>query len=176
MFDVFLSGYVYEPTAMVKSLTIVISLYINLLQCSCKQLLVYHSMVRKVTHTLLQDSPVGILFQEFIVYLILLQNYAPIITSNCETFAQFAELLDWFDKVNKSFHEDDQEIIKKEEDSELAWPQVNNAFTVTTKAKSKIDVEMGNEKEAVAEEKPKPSQQEQQDSLANFVGTKFFCL
>lgn len=158
---------------MVKSLTTVISLYINLLQCSCKQLLVYHSMVKKVTHELLQDSPVGILFQEFIVYLILLQNYAPIITSNCETFAQFAELLDWFDKFNKSFHEGEQENSKKEEDSELAWPEINNESTFTSKAKPKIDIEMAKEKETVAEEKPKPSQENQQDSLSNFVGMNF---
>lgn len=109
---------------MIKSLTTVISLFINLLQCSCKKLLVYHTMVKKCTLKRLQTSPLGILFQEFSIYIILLQNYAPIITSNCETFAQFAEILDWFDKFNRSFAENDPEQLKKDEDSELAWPNL----------------------------------------------------
>ena len=81
-------------------------------------------MVKKCTLKRLQTSPLGILFQEFSIYIILLQNYAPIITSNCETFAQFAEILDWFDKFNRSFAENDPEQLKKDEDSELAWPNL----------------------------------------------------
>ena len=109
---------------MIKSLTTVISLFINLLQCSCKQLLVFHTMVKKCTLKRLQESPLGILFQEFSIFIILLQNYAPIITSNCETFAQFAEILEWFDKFNKSFNESDPEQLRKDEDLELAWPNL----------------------------------------------------
>lgn len=121
---IFFAGYVYEPAPMIKSLTTVISLFIHLLQCSCKKLLVYHTMVKKCTLKRLQTSPLGILFQEFSIYIILLQNYAPIITSNCETFAQFAEILDWFDKFNRCFPENDPEQLKKDEDSELAWPNL----------------------------------------------------
>ena len=78
-------------------------------------------MVKKETRETLQNTPLGVLFQEFIVYLVLLQNYAPIITSNCETFAQFAELLDWFDSFNKSFTDDKD--TPSDTSDELAWPK-----------------------------------------------------
>lgn len=111
-------GYVYEPTAMVKSLTTVVSLYITLIQCSCKQILTFQNTTTKLDQTVLQYSPCGILFQEFIVYLIILQNYAPIITSNCDTFAQFADLLDLYDQFNKSICNSDNDATTMD----MAWP------------------------------------------------------
>ncbi|XP_066913164.1 E3 ubiquitin-protein ligase HERC2-like, partial [Clytia hemisphaerica] len=163
--------YVYEPTPMVKSLTAVISTFINLLQTSCKQLLVYHSMVRKCSHKRLQESPIGIIFQEFSIYLILLQNYAPIITSNCETFAQFAEILDWFDKLNRSFSENDPEKEKLAEEAELSWP-VSTASSVSnvqydTKKKVENSKDKNEEKDDGAE--IECSEKAQEDSLSSFV-------
>ena len=109
-------GYVYEPTPIVKSMTSVISLYISLLQCSCKQIL-SHKNVEKLNPKLLQNSACGLLFQEFIVYAIILQNYGPIITSNCDSFAQFADLLDLFDQFNKSLSNNDALVVE-----DMAWP------------------------------------------------------
>lgn len=103
---------------MVKSLTTVVSLYVTLIQCSCKQILTYHN-VTKLDQTVLQYSPCGLLFQEFIVYLIILQNYAPIITSNCDTFAQFADLLDLYDQFNKSISKNESVVS-----NDMAWPSV----------------------------------------------------
>ena len=72
----------------------------SLLQITCKQIFTYPSS--SVNHILFTYSPIGILFQEFVIFMIILQNYAPIITSNCDGLAQLGELLDMYDRFNNS--------------------------------------------------------------------------
>ena len=104
---------------MVKSLTSVISFYVSLIQCSCKQLLTYNRL-HEFPLSVLQKTPCGALFQEFVVYLTILQNYAPIVTSNCDSFAQFADLLDLYDQFNKKI-DSIHNYASSDEQEDLGW-------------------------------------------------------
>lgn len=98
-------GYVFEPTPTIKALTNMMNFYVSFILSSCKQILTC-KFEGKLNSTLLMMSPVGVLFHEFMIYMIILQNYAPIIASNCDGIPQLAELLDLYDAFNKSFKYD----------------------------------------------------------------------
>ena len=79
-----------------------ISFYMLQLQNCCKRMLLSSKLNQiKLEHFLL--SPIGALFHEFVVYMIILQNYAPVITLNCDGMSHLADLLDAYNAFNSLF-------------------------------------------------------------------------
>lgn len=109
-------GYVYEPTSIIKCLTAIINFYMALLQSSCKQLLTCKAD-DKIKCEALMFSPIGVLFREFIHFMIMLQNYAPVITSNCDGLSQLAEILDLYSGLNK-----EMESSRYMGKNDMNWP------------------------------------------------------
>jgi len=93
--------YVFEPTSAIKALLSMLNVYVTLLLSCCKQILGYRFATSMDPHMIMM-SPVGVLFHEFIVFLIILQNYAPIIAINIDGIPQLAELLDLYDAFSKA--------------------------------------------------------------------------
>lgn len=108
--------YVYEPTSIIKCLTAIINFYMALLQSSCKQLLTCKAD-DKIKCEALMFSPIGVLFREFIHFMIMLQNYAPVITSNCDGLSQLAEILDLYSGLNK-----EMESSRYMGKNDMNWP------------------------------------------------------
>nr|XP_047123873.1 E3 ubiquitin-protein ligase HERC2 isoform X1 [Hydra vulgaris]XP_047123877.1 E3 ubiquitin-protein ligase HERC2 isoform X2 [Hydra vulgaris] len=93
--------FAYELGPSVKALSNMISFYMQQLQTCCKNMLASNQVnLTKLEHYVL--SPIGALFHEFVIYMIILQNYAPVITSNCDGMSHLADLLDAYNVFNSS--------------------------------------------------------------------------